>query len=95
MYNLPGPINNKGLIIQRVQGASLRPNIDHFKFSDDIWALFLALYGGGPEVLLPAEGGVKINSPRPQTMVHLRHRLKIRSMTSKEEEQREDVGIET
>jgi len=91
----PGPINNKGLIIQRVQGASLRPNIDHFKFSEDIWALFLALYGGGPEVLLPAEGGVKINSPRPQTMVHLRHRLKIRSMTSKEEEQREDVGIET
>merc|ERR1712202_81369 len=29
----PGPINNKGLVVQRAQGPSLRPNMDHFKFS--------------------------------------------------------------
>ena len=82
-----GPINNKGLIIQRQQGPSLRPNMDHFKFSEDIWALFLALYGGGPEVVLPAEGGVRVTSPRPQTMANLRQRLRVRSLS-----QREDTG---
>jgi len=81
----PGAINNKGIIIQRPQGPSLRPNVDHFKFSEDIWALFLALYGGGPEVVLPAEGGVKVSTPRPQTMAHLRQRLRVRSLTQKDE----------
>ena len=79
-----GPINNKGLVIQRQQGPSLRPNMDHFKFSEDIWALFLALYGGGPEVVLPAEGGVRVTSPRPQTMANLRQRLRVRALSQKE-----------
>lgn len=83
----PGPINNKGLVVQRQQGPSLRPNMDHFKFSEDIWALFLALYGGGPEVVLPADGGVRVVTPRPQTMAHLRHRLRVRSLA-----QRDDRG---
>jgi ubiquitin carboxyl-terminal hydrolase 20/33 len=81
----PGPINNKGLVVQRQQGHSLRPNMDHFKFSEDIWALFLALYGGGPEVVLPAEGGVRVATPRPQTMAHLRQRLRVRSLSQREE----------
>jgi len=80
----PGPINNKGLVVQRPQGPSLRPNMDHFKFSEDIWTLFLSLYGGGPEVVLPAEGGVRVTTPRPQTMAHLRQRLRLRSLSQKE-----------
>eukprot|EP00092_Neocalanus_flemingeri_P013617 GFUD01014686.1.p1 GENE.GFUD01014686.1~~GFUD01014686.1.p1 ORF type:complete len:869 (-),score=276.78 GFUD01014686.1:537-2954(-) len=80
----PGPINNKGLVVQRPQGPSLRPNMDHFKFSEDIWALFLSLYGGGPEVVLPAEGGVRVTTPRPQTMAHLRQRLRVRSLSQRE-----------
>ena len=71
-------------MIQRPQGPSLRPNMDHFKFSEDIWALFLSLYGGGPEVVLPAEGGVRVTTPRPQTMAHLRQRLRLRSLSQKE-----------
>merc|ERR1719431_1936996 len=69
------------------QGHSLRPNMDRFKFSEDIWALFLALYGGGPEVVLPADGGVRVVTPRPQTMAHLRQRLRVRSLA-----QRDDRG---
>ena len=84
-----GPINNKGLVVQRQQGHSLRPNMDHFKFSEDIWALFLALYGGGPEVVLPADGGVRVVTPRPQSMAHLRQRLRIRSLAQRGD--RDDV----
>ena len=55
--------------------------MDHFKFSEDIWTLFLSLYGGGPEVVLGAEGGVRVTMPRHQTMAHLRQRLRMRFLS--------------
>ena len=62
----PGPINNKSLVLNRQTGASLRPNVDHYKFSEEIWCFLLSLYGGGPEVLLPSEGGVRVTVPDSQ-----------------------------
>ena len=62
----PGPINNRSLVVHRASGVALRPNIDHYKFSGAIWAALVSAYGGGPEVVLAAEGGLRVSSPRPR-----------------------------
>jgi len=75
----PGPINNRSLYIQRGNTYSLRPNIDHFKLSEDIWSLFLSLYSGGPEVVIRAAGGgLKVTNPRPQRIKSIAARLQAR-----------------
>jgi len=71
----PGPINNKSLVLNRQTGATLRSNVDHYKFSEDIWRFLLSLYGGGPEVLLPCEGGVRVTVPDPQYLQNIRDRV--------------------
>ena len=70
-----GPINNKSLVLNRQTGATLRPNVDHYKFSEDIWMFLLSLYGGGPEVLLPREGGVRVTVPDPQYLQSIREKV--------------------
>ena len=60
-----GPINNKSLIVNMQTGPTLRPNVDHYKFSENIWKFFLSQYGGGPEVMVTNEGGVRVSSPAP------------------------------
>ena len=93
----PGPINNIALVLQRLRETepSLRPHVNHFKFSEDIWSLLLALYGGGPQVVVGPKGGVRVTS-RPLTshlsMTRLRERLRIRAEQveqQKEESERE------
>jgi len=80
----PGPINNRSLFIQRGNSFSLRPHIDHFKLSEDIWSLFLSLYSGGPEVILKTGGSLKVNTPRPARIACIAGRLRARcSETSK------------
>ena len=76
--SLSGPINNRSLFIQRGNSFSLRPNIDHFKLSEDIWSLFLSLYSGGPEVVLRPGGGIKVNTPRPAQVASIAARLRAR-----------------
>lgn len=73
----PGPINNRSLYVQRGANFVLRPHTDHFKFSEDIWSLFLSLYSGGPEVVLK-EGGLRVNTPRPAHLASIRARLRAR-----------------
>ena len=60
-----GPINNKSLVMNRQTGPSLKANVDHYKFGEAIWRFLLSLYGGGPEVLINTEGGVRVSSPSP------------------------------
>jgi len=74
----PGPINNRSLYIQRGNSFSLRPHIDHFKLSEDIWSLFLSLYSGGPEVVVKAGGGLRVNTPRPARIANIAGRLRAR-----------------
>ena len=71
-----GPLNNKTLVLNRQTGASLRPNVDHYKFSEDIWHFLLSLYGGGPEVLLPSEGGVRVSQPDSQYLQTVREKVR-------------------
>jgi len=86
----PGPINNRSIVVQRPHGLALRPHTDHFKFSEDIWSMFVSLYGGGPEILVSAGShGVTVRPPRPATMCALAQRLRLRS-----ESQREDLTEE-
>lgn len=63
----PGPINNKGLVMAKAaEGPShLRPNNGPHSSSVRISGHCSWLYGGDPEVVLPAEGGVRVTSPRP------------------------------
>ena len=49
----------------RQGGQTLRGNIDHYKFGERIWNFYLSLYGGGPQVTVSAEGGVRVSSPAP------------------------------
>jgi len=72
----PGPINNKSLVLNRQTGPTLRPNVDHYKFSKEIWFLLLSLYGGGPEVLLPSEGGVRVTVPDDRYLESVRERVR-------------------
>jgi ubiquitin carboxyl-terminal hydrolase 20/33 len=74
----PGPINNRSLFIQRGNSFTLRPNIDHFKLSEDLWSLFLSLYSGGPEVVLRSGGGIRVSSPRPAQIASIAARLRAR-----------------
>lgn len=76
----PGPINNKSLLINRQTGPTLRPNIDHYKFGETIWKFLLTYYGGGPEVVVSTEGGVRVTSPVPPVQA----RPRIRSLRSEE-----------
>jgi len=81
----PGPINNRSIVVQRPHGLALRPHTDHFKFSEDIWSMFVSLYGGGPEILVAAGGGVTVRPPRPATISALAQRLRARSESQREE----------
>ena len=65
LYFSSGPINNKGLVVNRQTGPGLRPNIDHYKFGENTWKMLLSHYGGGPEVVIVSEGGVRVMSPTP------------------------------
>ena len=51
--------------MNRQTGPSLKANVDHYKFGEAIWRFLLSLYGGGPEVLINTEGGVRVSSPSP------------------------------
>lgn len=85
MSPLPRPINNRSIVVQRPHGLALRPHTDHFKFSEDIWSMFVSLYGGGPEILVAAGGGVTVRPPRPATISALAQRLRARSESQREE----------
>ena len=37
----PSPINNRSIVVQRPHGLALRPHTDHFKFSEDIWSMYV------------------------------------------------------
>ena len=50
-------------MITRQGGQILRGNIDHYKFGERIWNFYSSLYGGGPQVTVSAEGGVRVSSP--------------------------------
>ena len=59
----PGEIDNRGIVTQtrRAHDLSsgvqiLRSNSDHLRVSPAIWNLFKSIYGGGPEVILKANG---------------------------------------
>lgn len=73
----PGPLNNRAL----VKGEhSIRPHVDHFKFSEDIWLMFIALYGGGPEIVVLASGGVRVNARVSESgLAALRERFRLRA----------------
>ena len=73
----PGPINNKSLVLNRQTGPTLRSNVDHYKFSEDIWHFLLFHYGGGPEVLLPSEGGVRVSQPDSQYLETVREKVRL------------------
>lgn len=73
----PGPINNRSLVITRQGGQTLRGNIDHYKFSERIWNFYSSLYGGGPQVTVSAENGVRVSSTGPVVD-------KVRSLRSEE-----------
>jgi len=78
----PGPINNRSLYVQRGNSFALRPHVDHFKLSEDIWSLFLSLYSGGPEVVLRSGGGLRVSSPRPARITNIAARLRERCRVS-------------
>ena len=71
----PGEIDNRGIVTQtrRAHGESsvvqiLRSNSDHLRVSPAIWNLFKSIYGGGPEVILKANGVsvvIPTSSPPP------------------------------
>ena len=77
LANIKGPINNRSLVITRQGGQTLRGNIDHYKFGERIWSFYLSLYGGGPQVTVSSEGGVRVSSPAPVSD-------KVRSLRSEE-----------
>ena len=79
MFSLPlsGPINNKSLVLNRQTGPTLRANVDHYKFSEDIWYFLLSHYGGGPEVLLPSDGGVRVSMPDCQYLETVRDKVRM------------------
>lgn len=53
----------------------LKTNSDHLRVSRDIWAMFVSIYGGGPEVILKSNGVSIVNvspaSPGYQPPQHL------------------------
>lgn len=79
----PGPVDNRCIVVQRSSGATLRPHSDYLKFSEDIWSMFLSLYGGGPEVVLAGGGGggIRISNPRTATIANLAARLRAKSLS--------------
>jgi len=76
----PGPVDNRSIVVQRQSGYAMRPHSDYLKFSEDIWSMFLSLYGGGPEVVHISGGGVRISTPRAATIISLAARLRARSL---------------
>ncbi len=63
----PGPIDNRGIIVTMKGGAdeqqqqlTLRPNSDYVQISHDIWLLLHSIYGGGPEVVVRANGAIQV-----------------------------------
>jgi len=79
----PGPVDNRCIVVSRSSGSTLRPHSDYLKFSEDIWSMFLSLYGGGPEVVLTGGGGggIRISNPRTQTIANLAARLRAKSLS--------------
>jgi len=78
----PGPVDNRCLVVGRAGSTTLRPHSDYLKFSEDIWSMFLSLYGGGPEVVLHGGGGggIRVSNPRPATILSLAARLRAKSL---------------
>jgi len=78
----PGPVDNRCLVVSRGGNNTLRPHSDYLKFSEDIWSMFLSLYGGGPEVVLQGGGGggIRVSNPRPSTIINLANRLRAKSL---------------